>query len=140
MRKLSIACAGSHNAKKWKNESITYESLKEKLRTPLRTPETVSEYKGMSKQDRSRAKDHGGFVAGYLKDGIRRSDTVASRSMIVLDADRAAPETIENFEKIMPYTSCLHTTHSSTREKSKAADPLSKKGIVGAFNNAYFPI
>ncbi len=61
-------------------------------------------------------KDHGGFVAGALKDGRRKIDTVELRSMVALDGDRIDKAFLENYEANAPYTSLLYTTHSSTEE------------------------
>ncbi|MDO4549468.1 MAG: hypothetical protein Q4D04_15365 [Clostridia bacterium] len=46
--------------------------LLDKLSQPTRTRETVAEYAAFSKADRDRAKDIGGFVGGYLKNGKRK--------------------------------------------------------------------
>ena len=81
-RKLSIAYGKSRMSKKWVNKTVSYEELKELLKTPIRTVESVEEYAKMKKSDRDAAKDHGGFVAGVLKGGSRTSDNVECRSMI----------------------------------------------------------
>ena len=47
MRELSIAYGASRQAKKWVNKKITYAELKEKLKNPIRTPESAEEYKQM---------------------------------------------------------------------------------------------
>ena len=44
MRNLPIAYGGSCNAKSWTNKTITYEGLKDRLRTTIRTPESAEEY------------------------------------------------------------------------------------------------
>lgn len=112
MRNLPIAYGGSCNAKSWTNKTITYEELKDRLRTTIRTPESAEEYQKMKKADRQVAKDHGGFVAGVLSGGRRLVSTVASRSMIALDGDYVAGEFLSEFKNLTPYTSCFYTTHS----------------------------
>ena len=64
-------------------------------------------------------KDHGGFVAGALKGGRRKIDTVELRSMLALDGDRIDKAFLENYEENAPYTSLLYTTHSSTEENPR---------------------
>lgn len=120
MRDLAIAYGNSRQAKTWVNKTISYDSLKERLRVPVRTTETAEEYAKMTKAQRDAAKDHGGFVGGVLKGGRRKIDTVEVRSLISLDGDRLTPEFVNNFEKIMPYTACLYTTHSSTTDNPRA--------------------
>ena len=42
---LKIAYGNSRFAKRWGNKRISFEALTERLRTPIRTAETVEEYK-----------------------------------------------------------------------------------------------
>ena len=58
-------------------------------------------------------------MAGVLKGGRRKVDTVESRSMVALDGDRIDAAFLENYESICPYTSALYTTHSSTEENPR---------------------
>ena len=120
MRELSIAYGNSRNAKVWVNKTVVWEELVGRLRSPLRTAETVEDYKDMKKVDRDEAKDHGGFVAGQLKEGRRQIDKVLSRSMITLDGDELTPEFIKEFESRMPYAAVLYSTHSSTVDAPRA--------------------
>ena len=43
MRNLKVAYGNSRNAKKWSNKTICYDDLKNRLRTPIRTTETMEE-------------------------------------------------------------------------------------------------
>lgn len=114
MRDLAIAYGNSRQAKKWSNKTVKFYDLKKRLQSTMYTTESVEEYKKMSKAQRDAAKDHGGFVAGVLKGGRRKVDTVEKRSMIALDGDRITKEFLDDYENIAPYTSALYTTHSST--------------------------
>ena len=111
MRNLKVAYGNSRNAKKWSNKTICYDDLKNRLRTPIRTTETMEEYAKMNKAQRDAAKDHGGFVGGALKGGLRRIDCVDCRSLIALDGDKISTQFLDCFESITPYTACLYTTH-----------------------------
>lgn len=119
MRNLAIAYGNSRQAKNWVNKTITYEELKNRLKVTIRTPESAEEYAKLSKTKRDEAKDHGGFVAGALKGGRRKIDTVEIRSMLALDDDRIDKEFLEHYEENAPYTSFLYTTHSSTEENPR---------------------
>ena len=114
MRELNIAYGNNRQAKRWVNKTIRFDDLKERLRVPIRTNESAEEYAKMSRVQRDTAKDHGGFVAGVLKGGRRKVDTVESRSMIALDGDRIDADFLDSYETLCPYTSALYTTHSST--------------------------
>lgn len=119
MRELNIAYGNNRQAKRWVNKAIRFDDLKERLRVPIRTTESAEEYAKMSRAQRDTAKDHGGFVAGVLKGGRRKVDTVESRSMVALDGDRIDAAFLENYETLCPYTSALYTTHSSTEENPR---------------------
>lgn len=119
MRDLSIATGDSRQAKKWINRSISYEDLNKRLSNTIRTSESVTEYAGMSGNDRNSAKDHGGFVGGKLKDGSRKLESVEYRSMIALDGDQISKEFLDEYEERSPFTSCLYTTHSSTEDNPR---------------------
>lgn len=119
MRKLNIAYGNNRQAKRWVNKTIGFDNLKERLRVTIRTTESAEEYAKMSRAQRDTAKDHGGFVAGVLKGGRRKADTVESRSMVALDGDRINANFLESYEALCPYTSVLYTTHSSTEENPR---------------------
>jgi len=119
MRDLAIAYGNSRQAKTWTNKTTTFDDLKARLKTPIRTTETVEEYSKMAKSARDAAKDHGGFVGGSLIGGRRKIDTVEKRSMVALDGDRITPEFLDNYENLCPYTSALYTTHSSTPDNPR---------------------
>ena len=119
MRDLPIAYGNSRHEKHWVNKTIRYEDLKERLRVTIRTTESAEEYAGMVKGRRDNIKDHGGFVAGVLAQGRRKTETVMSRSMGALDGDWITKEFLEDLEKNVPYTCCLYSTHSSTPEEPR---------------------
>ena len=119
MRKLNIAYGNNRQAKRWVNKTIGFDDLKERLRVTIRTTESAEEYAKMSRAQRDTVKDHGGFVAGVLKGGRRKADTVESRSMVALDGDRINANFLESYEALCSYTSVLYTTHSSTEENPR---------------------
>lgn len=119
MRDLNIAYGNSRTAKQWSNKTIRFSDLKERLKTTIRTSESAEEYAKFTKAQRDTVKDHGGFVAGVLKGGRRKIDTVESRSMVALDGDKIDAEFLKDYEKNAPYTSVLYTTHSHTDENPR---------------------
>ena len=80
MRELGISYGRSCHAKMWTNDTISFETLIDRLRDPVRTPETVEEYRKLKGDAKQKAKDKGGFVGGILKDGKRNGANVLSRS------------------------------------------------------------
>lgn len=116
MRELPIAYGNSCYAKTWSNKTTTFDELCERLKNTIRTTETVEEYPKLSKAERDRIKDKGGFVGGQLRDNRRKRENVVCRSMLTLDCDLAKPEFITQYITICNHTACLYTTHSHTPE------------------------
>lgn len=121
-QKFDIAVAPRRTTKAWKNITVTWDEFLERIREPIRTGETMAEYKAMPKAERDARKDQGGFVGGYLKEGIRKKGYVDHRSMICLDADNIPPDVdfqgvVQNYFKESAYA--LYTTHSHTPEKPR---------------------
>ena len=116
MRDLPIAYGHSSHAKKWSNKTTSFDDLCERLKTTIRTPESVEEYAKMKSKDRELAKDHGGFMCGALTGGRRLIQNVACRSMINLDGDRVTAEFVGDYKKRMKYASCFYSTHGHVPE------------------------
>ena len=116
MRDLPIAYGNSCYAKKWANKTIAFDELCKRLQTPVRTSETVEEYPKLSKSERDRVKDKGGFVGGNLAGGRRKRENVTGRSMLTLDADSASQDFIDQYEMLGCYASCLYSTHGHRPE------------------------
>lgn len=94
----------------------TWEDLKDRLRKPVVTDETVEEYRAMTNEQRTDVKDVGGFVGGHMKDGVRSKIALVNRTLLTIDADDATPTTVADFETINDAVFCCHTTHTSTED------------------------
>lgn len=128
MRELKIAYGDSCKAKKWVNRTIQFDALCERVQTTFTTPETVEEYKGMSREERNRTKDKGGFVGGWLKQGRRLVTMVECRSMLTHDVDGADAGFLDRYWDTNPYTSMLYTTHGHRPEapRYRIVTPLTR--------------
>ncbi|MBD3948466.1 hypothetical protein I4Q36_05025 [Tuanshanicoccus lijuaniae] len=109
---MKIAYGNKRTDKLWKNSEITWDEFCERLKTPITTTESVSEYQKMSKSQQSDIKDVGGFVAGHLKEGRRKKGYVLSRSMVTLDMDFGTANIWEELTLLFPYRCLLYSTHS----------------------------
>lgn len=116
MRNLPIAYGNSCYAKKWSNKTTTFDDLCARLEHTAYTTETAEEYPKLSKADRDRVKDKGGFVGGQLKDNRRKRENVVCRSMLTHDADHAEEGFIDRFTSECKYAAALYTTHGHTPE------------------------
>ena len=84
---IRIAVCRRKTDRQYVNQTATWSSLRERNRSPVRTPETAAQYQTLSKPERDAAKDQGGFVGGWLRDGLRKNGCVLSRCVGALDAD-----------------------------------------------------
>ncbi len=96
---IKIAVCNRKTDKKYKNLEMSWEDIKTRNSNPIRTTETVDEYPKLSKARRDAAKDQGGFVGGWLKDGIRKNGHITCRTLGTLDADHIPKG--EDFTKIV---------------------------------------
>lgn len=116
---LNIATGTNRLTKKWKNQSLDWDAFLSRLARPTRTQETTAEYAKLPKSERDKIKDVGGFVGGYLKQGRRKADAVANRSLITLDADSVESDIWLNVQLIYGYAAAMYSTHSHTSEKPR---------------------
>jgi hypothetical protein len=117
---MKIATARSKTSKSWRTKEITWEQFLDSLRTPMRTGETMREYKNMTKAERDQVKEvAGGFVGGSLEGNQRKTEFVRDRWLITLDADDAVPGQWDSVTAIHEFRMCCYPTHSSTPEKPR---------------------
>lgn len=129
---IKIAVCNRKTDKKYKNLEMSWEDIKTRNSNPIRTTETVDEYPKLSKARRDAAKDQGGFVGGWLKDGIRKNGHITCRTLGTLDADHIPKG--EDFTKIVAsslsdHTYFIYSTHSHTPENQRyrIVFPFSRK-------------
>lgn len=114
---LDIALGNSRKTKTWKNKPMQWSALLDRLAKETRTPETVAEYKAMSRDKQSDVKDVGGFVGGYCNNGSR-SD-IRFRSILCLDADYADNDLWDDWGLLYGNAAAVYSTHKHTREKPR---------------------
>ncbi|NCB99937.1 MAG: hypothetical protein EOM34_04540 [Clostridia bacterium] len=116
---LQIATGKNRMEKVWKNKTFTWSGLLAKLNKPVQTSETCAEYISMPKAEQDRIKDVGGFVGGRLKNGRRKSDSVASRQIITLDADFAPVGLTDTLYLYIEGAYAVYSTHKHQPEKPR---------------------
>ena len=116
-KKLDVATGNSRKVKTWKNRTMLWSDLLDRLAGTTRTPETVAEYRAMGREQQADIKDVGGFVGGYCNNG-RRSD-VRHRSLLCLDADFADSELWPDWEMVYGNAAAIYSTHKHIPEKPR---------------------
>ena len=113
-RELQIALGTGRKTKRWKNRTMRWSELLDRLSHFVVTNETVAQYKGMSQDRQAEIKDVGGFVGGYCKDGSRKQ--VTARSVLCLDADYADDALWADWQLIRSEAAAIYSTHKHTPE------------------------
>lgn len=116
---VSISTGKNRFETNWKNKTILWSNLVTKLKTPVVTPETYTEYKKYGKQEQDNIKDVGGFVGGSLTGGRRKADSVATRQLLTLDADFAPVDFFDTLELLSDYACCVYSTHKHSPESPR---------------------
>jgi len=131
--KLDIATANSRRAKTWKNRTAAWSEILERMATTTKTPETIAEYKKMSKDAQADIKDVGAFVGGYCNNGSR-SD-IRHRSILALDADYAQPGLWDDWCMMYGNAAAIYSTHKHTPEhpRLRLVIPLARNVDPDAF-------
>lgn len=116
---MIISTAPKRTSRRWLPQEITWEQLCTRLSRPIRTGETVAEYRRMSPDDRSERKDQGGFVGGTIVGGARVRGSCRDRWLITLDADRAHADDWEAYTSLSDAACCIYSTHSHTPDEPR---------------------
>jgi hypothetical protein len=120
MTNYIITTGRSRLETQWKPREITWQQLCAKLVKAKRTPETVAEYKAMTKAQRGKVKDVGGFVGGSFSGMARKATDVTGRSLVTLDIDygkAGVPDIVA--DALAGLAWCLYTTHSHTPQEPR---------------------
>ena len=114
-----VSLCNRHTNSRYKNQEKSWDWLKDRNRNPVRTTETAEEYPKLPKAERDALKDQGGFVGGWLREGIRKNGNVICRTVGALDADNIPGDV--NFPalvrvKLAGFEWFLYSTHKHTPE------------------------
>lgn len=116
---VDIATAHSRLSKKWHNKSWKWSDILAKCAGTKRTGESVREYLRMSREEQSSIKDVGGFVGGYLSNGIRKTTNVLYRTLVTLDIDYGTADVWDDFTLNFGCAAMIYSTHKHTPEKPR---------------------
>ena len=127
-RKIIIATGRSRFDRTWRNTEMTWRELRDRLADCRDTGETMAEYRAMSRERQTQLKDVGGFVGGYLHNGIRRAANVERRSVVTLDYDEFHAGRLDDVRRALPALWALHSTHKHREDawRVRLVVPLSR--------------
>ena len=118
---LLISTGRSRYETAWKNKTMSWAALLNRLSRSMETPETHAEYMKMGKEQQDKIKDIGGFVGGHLRDGRRKTGYVVARQLLTLDLDFPPAEFWDDIVNNLEIDSALavYSTHKHTKAKPR---------------------
>ena len=134
-RMLHISTAGSRKATQWPESAILWSEFLEKLKTPVRSTESLEEYLAYPKARQDELKDVGGFVGGTLSGGRRKAVNITGRDLATLDLDNVPVGQTDDILRRVDGLGCAAAVYS-TRKHSGYAPRLR---VVIPFDRAALP-
>ena len=137
-KKISISIGASRWSKQWTQTTMLWSELCNRLKTPVRTEETVEEYHKMKKADQGKLKDIGGFVGGTLNGLQRKAINVTGRDLITLDLDAIKPGDTDNVVRTvdslgMAYAIYSTRSHTEHRPRLRVVVPTDRTMTVDEY-------
>ena len=137
-KKISISIGASRWSMQWTQTTMLWSELCARLKTPVRTKETVEEYHKMKKAEQGKLKDIGGFVGGTLKGLQRKAINVTGRDLITLDLDSISPGDTDNVVRTvdslgMAYVIYSTRSHTEHRPRLRVVVPTDRTMTVDEY-------
>lgn len=119
-RKLAVSIAGTRKTKRWPRTEILWSEFTDRLKVPVRSPETLEEYLAFPKHQQDELKDVGGFVGGTFVNDIRKSAYAEGRDLITLDLDSIKAGGTEDILKRVSGLGCAAAAYSTRKHAGYA--------------------
>lgn len=137
-KKISISIGASRWSMQWTQTTMLWSELCDRLKTPVRTEETVEEYHKMKKAEQGKLKDIGGFVGGTLSGLQRKAINVTGRDLITLDLDAIKPGDTDNVVRTvdslgMAYVIYSTRSHTEHRPRLRVVVPTDRTMTVDEY-------
>lgn len=113
---MKIAVGNSRMDKKWKNKDITWEDFIARVGSTIRTTETVSEFRKMSRAQQDSIKDVGGFVGGALRERKAQKWLCPLPLPSYIGYGLCQTRDLEQIESLHDFQCCIYSTHKHTPE------------------------
>lgn len=140
-RKMLISTAGSRKTKHWPRTEILWTEFIEKLKTPVRSTESLEEYLSFTKARQADLKDVGGFVGGTFKNDQRKAAHAEGRDLVTLDLDNIPAGGTEDILKRVAGLGCAAAVYSTRKHagyapRLRAIIPLDKTATADEYEPA----
>lgn len=116
-RQIIISAAGSRKATHWPQHAMWWSEFVEKLKTPARGTETLTEYLRYPKATQDDLKDVGGFMGGTLNGNRRKANAVIGRDLLTLDLDNIPSGETQNVLRRVDGLGCGYAVYSTRKHE-----------------------
>lgn len=135
---MIISVGGSRKAVVWAECEMQWSDFVERLKNPVKSPETLNEYLQYPKSKQDDLKDVGGFIGGSLAGGRRKAQCVEGRDLVTLDLDNIPAGKTEDILKRIDGLSCAAAVYSTRKHADYAPRlriiiPLDKTASVDEY-------
>lgn len=117
-REIQITTGQNRKSTNWIRQSLKWSDFVSKLSKPIRTEEKIEEFLQYNKSKQTDLKDVGGFVAGTVKDGRRRAESILTRCIVALDADNIEAGQTDEVLKKVSALGCAYAVYSTRKHTS----------------------
>jgi len=115
-RQITMSSAGSRKATRWPVQTLYWSEMVERLKTPVRSVETLADYMQLPKSKQDELKDVGGFVAGEIRGGGRRKEnSIIGRDVLTLDLDNIPAGQTQNVLLRIEGLGCAYVVYSTRK-------------------------
>ena len=120
-RKVTISIGTNRRAAAWQAQDLLVSELWNRLKTPIRSSETLAEYMRLKKSEQDELKDVGGFVGGVLNGSRRKAGNIVGRDIITLDLDNIPSGGKDDVLRRVEALGCGYCVYSTRKHHPAAA-------------------
>lgn len=119
-RMIKITTGTSRKSLSWTGQELYWSDFLIRLSQPVRTQESLAQYKSLPKPEQDALKDVGGFVGGLLTGQRRKNENAGERHLITLDADTIEPGGTQRVINVVSAMGCAYAIYSTRKHEGAA--------------------
>lgn len=117
---IKISTGTSRKATAWNGQELYWSDFLQRLSQPVRTQESLAQYKALPRPEQDKLKDVGGYVGGVLKGPRRKNENAGDRYLVTLDADTIEPGGTQKVLNIVSALGCAYAVYSTRKHEGAA--------------------
>ena len=119
-KKIRISLGSSRKISYWPAADLYWSEFTARLKTPVRSTESLESYLKLSKAKQDELKDVGGFVGGTFRDDRRKASNLSGRDLLTLDMDNIPAGSTEDILRRVAGLGCAAAVYSTRKHAGYA--------------------